>query len=153
MAKVTNPGTVKSSLRTFKEFPLSQEEISEIKEIQKEQYWNRKKLKEQFCNKYKRLRSEVDDYFKKNKRIPDGGTGKKKSGITAIKGAALASGGKPISAIPQGTEPAPAQGINHRLTAPGGPHITLGVGGITEFRLKYKSLKVDTVTNELIFEL
>lgn len=74
---------------SIKEIPFSKEEIKEMEKIQEEKYWNRKPLKQLFCDKYNRMMVEVDDYFKKNKKPPLTGTGKvggKYIGLKNVKG-------------------------------------------------------------------
>jgi hypothetical protein len=132
MAKI-----VKSELRSFKDFPLSAKEIKEIEDIQKEKYWNRKPLKEAFCDRNSRLITEVNEYFKKNKRPPDGGTGKRK--------ATKKNSGAPVVDT-SGSMRAPKEQV---IEVSHGSFARVTTTG--EIRVKYKSLRVED--GDIIFEI
>jgi hypothetical protein len=74
MAKTHLRTNVRSSLKSIKDLPFTGVEIKEMEEIQEKDYWQRKPLKEQFCDRNNRMISEVNEYFKKHKKTPLGGS-------------------------------------------------------------------------------
>lgn len=135
--KIASKRTVRSELNSFRDVPLSAKEIMEIEEIQKEPYWKRKPLKDLFCDTNNRMKSEVDEYFKKHKRPPD-----------SIIGRASTKKKGPIF-DPSSSIRAPKEQVTTEPVQTG--FAKLSPAG--EIRIKYKKLTVDIESGEIIFEV
>lgn len=129
MAKLTvNPRRIISNLRSFKDFPLTAKEIKEIEDIQSNDYWKRGELKAEFCDRNNRLISEVNEYFKKNRRLPAKLTGKKSEPVVNID-----------------STPAPKEQVTEAAENP------IRVTPTGEIRIKYKEVRIDG--GELVFKV
>lgn len=120
MKEKATPKKKKNEVTSINEVPLTKEEIKSLQAILKAPHWKRRKLKDEFIDKYGRISEEVNSYIMSNGK-------RKRKAVQDESGSMIILGERYPKTVPKARK---EESVNT-------------VSGTTELRVPFKRLRIE----------